>query len=734
MKFQKSSKLRFLCLCIVILLFSACASKKDMKMHEHRNASQPESTKGKALPSNTLFLENIDIVNKDGHCRIIISSDIPPTYTVFKLSKPDRLIIDLPEILLQGNQKSLDYQNDYITRITGSQLQDKEKKFLRLEVSLKDDFNYNALSENNSLAIDIFSKPAAGLSNRNEPKTKKTTLTHQNKISSEKPADKDIFINIKNITISQTRSDCDLSIVADSEIGKYHSYSLQNPNRLAVDIMKAKSLIKKPLTLPDNPLIDKIRMDQKQDKVRIVIDLKGENYPYYQIAQEKNSLNIHIQSEKEIFTDIRKDNENTGNELNPENSAEKKYVGEKISMDFKDADIKNVLRLISDISGLNLIVSDNVKGNVTLRLEAIPWDEAFDIILETNNLGRIDTRNITRIETMDHIKKINHEKLLAKKSQENIEELVVKTFDISYAKAKDLTKFIKNMKILSDRGSATPFKLTNKLTIQDIAENVRKVGKLIKEQDVPTRQVLIEARIVQSNPSYVKELGVRWGATYDTTVSGDDLSVSGAAGKTNSVVDLLGPANGAIGFGYLTDKLKLDMQLSAMENEDKIKIISNPKILGLDNKEARIKQGVPLPYLRLNVQGVTSTEFKDAVLELTVTPKITPSNTIALHIYVTKNQKSAQTGAGNEPGIDIREVETDLLLGSGETVVIGGIYETTKSVNIKKVPFFGDLPYLGRFFRNEKQEDQITELLIFLTVTVVDNPGIIAKDFNDISG
>jgi type IV pilus assembly protein PilQ len=174
--------------------------------------------------------------------------------------------------------------------------------------------------------------------------------------------------------------------------------------------------------------------------------------------------------------------------------------------------------------------------------------------------------------------------------------------------------------------------------------------------------------------------------------------------------------------------------LSALENDDKIKIVSNPRVIGLDNQEARIKQGVALPYLTLNDNGVTSTEFKDAVLELEVTPKITPSNTIALEVKVTKNQKSAQTGAGGEPGIDIREVETFLLIESGTTAVIGGIYETTKSVNIKRVPYFGTIPYLGYFFRTTKYEEQLTEMLIFLTVTVLDSPEDISQGIEAVAG
>jgi type IV pilus assembly protein PilQ len=511
----------------------------------------------------------------------------------------------------------------------------------------------------------------------------------------------------------------------------------------------AKSLLKKLTYHIGSPLIKRVRVGPKQDKVRIVIDLKGKKFPLYQIALEKNYLNVSIKEEEKVSYDIKDEKTlDEEKEPEPEKPEAEEYTGEKISLDFKDADIKNILRLIANISGLNIIVGEGVEAKVTLKLENIPWDEAFDIILETNNLGKVVTKNVTRIETMDRIKKVNEEKLLAKKSQENIEELVFKTIDVSYAKASDLAGFIKNLKVLSDRGSVTSFALTNKITIQDIALNVDKIEKLIKQQDVPTRQVLIEARIVQSNPSYVRELGIKWGGVYATTHNKDSINLGGAAGgggaaagAGTSIVNLPAAAGvgsgGAINFGYIGDNFALDLQLTAMENEDKLKIISNPRILGLDNKEARIKQGVALPYLKLSEEGVTSTEFKDAVLELTVTPKITPANTIALHIFVTKNQKSAQTGAGNEPGIDIREIETHLLVESGKTIVIGGIYETTKSHNIHKVPLFGDIPYLGYFFKSEKEEDLLTELLVFLTVTVVEQPESIkniAGDINEISG
>ena len=424
-------------------------------------------------------------------------------------------------------------------------------------------------------------------------------------------------------------------------------------------------------------------------------------------------------------------------ERSTEKSIGSEYTGQKISLDFKDADIKNILRLISDVSGFNIITSDRVAGRVTLKIEDIPWDQALDIILESNNLGKVIAGNIIRIDTLDQILKSQKDKM----EKTAFQDLARDTVAVNYVKAKEIEKYIKDLKILTDkRGTINSFEHTNSVTISDVPENIVRIKQLIREQDVPTPQVLIEARIVQSNPSYVKELGVKWGSFYNTTKDGGaaqggaDIAVSGAAGN-GAVVNLPAPiglgSGGGINFGYVTNSLQLDVQLSALEKDEKIKIVSSPKVLSLDNKEARIKQGVALPYLKLSEQGVTSTEFKDAVLELKVTPRITPANTIDLHVYVTKNQKSAQTGANNEPGIDVREVETDLLVETGKTVVIGGIYETTKTKTINKVTFFGDIPLLGYFFRNTRNEDQLTELLIFLTVSIVNKPQITSQAISD---
>ena len=395
----------------------------------------------------------------------------------------------------------------------------------------------------------------------------------------------------------------------------------------------------------------------------------------------------------------------------------------KYPLDFKDADLKNVLRLLGDIGGINMTIGDKVAGKVTLKLENIPCDEALDIVLINNGLDKTVTSQYTRIDLVEQIKKFNDDRSQAKRSHEQAEDTIIKTFPISYAQASNLAAFIKQMNVLTpNRGSVNFFELTNKLTVSDIPSVVAKIEKIIDEQDIPTRQVMIESRVVQSAPSFVKDLGIAWGGTYNGHGGNAAYTDYRCCRRNSNVVNLLGAANGAINIGYIADKYALDATLTAAENEDKLKILSNPRLLTLDNKEASIKQGVQLPYLKLNENGVTSTEFKDAVLEMKVKPKITAANTIAINVDVKKDQKSAQTGTGNEPGIDVRQIKTDLLVESGKTVVIGGIYETTKSKNIKKVPFFGDIPLIGWAFRSVREEDTLTEMLVFITVTIVESP------------
>jgi len=764
MRLHDIAKKCFFCLCFFILLAGGCSSKSDIKKTTDETVTHVASDD---LADNDTaekrLLEGIKIVegfNSKQSCRLIIAASSQPTYTVFKLSKPDRLIVDLPDFIPGAVKENMVVQNNVISTITSKQIEDTDRNFLRVQVDLTGDVKYSATNENNTIYIDIDLVASAAAMEKVPSSQNKTNIT-TDKVQNKKAGHKELN-GIREIIVDPESI---ISIVADGEIEKYITNTLQKPNRLVIDMPKTALKIKKNIEGIKSTFVENIRIGQNNKTARIVIDFRGDILPPYRLTQEDNVLNVHFKdvAVQEKASDKQKKKENIAAAQEPDEekkTAEKSkgaeseavegvkddqaageaYTGEKISFDFKDADIKNVLRLISDISGLNIIVGDRVQGKVTMKIENIAWDEALDIILENNGLGKIDSKNVVRIDTSEQIKKINEEKLQAKKSQEQVEDTIIKSFNVSYAKASDLANFIKSMNMLTQgRGSITSFELTNKLTVHDIPAVVKRIEDVLKEQDIPTRQVMIEAKVVQSSPNYVKELGIRWGGSYQghkdggLAAGGADIPITGGL-SNNSVVDLLSAANGSIGFGYIKDKYNLDVKLTALENEDKLKILSNPRVLSLDNKDSEIKQGVALPYLKLNENGVSTTEFKEAVLEMKVTPKITSANTITLKVEVKKDQKSAQTGVNNEPGIDVREIKTNLLVESGRTVVIGGIYENTKSSNIKKVPFLADIPYIGTVFKSKKVEDTLTELLVFLTVTIVESPGAVAQEKNDIKG
>ena len=747
MKSYQSAVNCVLSMAMIAVTVCGCASNSTVKTGSGEQQPAEEVVIQDQEQGQTI-VKSLTLVDQANSCSLSFLTGAAPQYTVFKLSDPHRIIVDLPEFSLAEQADLNIATNDFITSVQSEKIQDQERNYLRLTIALRDDFAYNTTSDTSALNIQISRKNATpdtpvqpSISKSSGPDT--PTVTGRSIISSIVP-----HAGSDGMTVE---------IASQAPIGKFNAYTLQKPYRLVIDIPGAQSSLGRPSIAVNNDFISDIRIgSNNSENLRVVLDIASAQLPQYQIAKQKNSLLVHLQANEgqshsapihqqpEIVAPASAPTPEkqaavteTGAPDDEDTAPAQFFSGPNISFDFKDADIKNVLRLIADISGKNMIISESVTGRVTLKLDNIPLDEAMELILDTHGLGSIVTNNIIRIETLERLKTINEEKLLTRKSHEDVVDLEIKTYDVSYSKASEIVSFIKSLKVLSDRGNITAFKLTNKVTVKDIPENIPKIAALIREQDVPTRQVMIEARVVQSNPGYTKELGIRWGGTYTTTKDGDPIAIGGGAGEGN-VVNLPAAAGlgsgGAINLGYIKDNLTLNMQLSALENDDKIKIVSNPRVIGLDNQEARIKQGVALPYLTLNDNGVTSTEFKDAVLELEVTPKITPSNTIALEVKVTKNQKSAQTGAGNEPGIDIREVETFLLIQSGVTAVIGGIYETQKTINIKRVPYFGTLPYLGYFFKNTKYEEQLTELLIFLTVTVLESPEDLAQGLEAVSG
>lgn len=670
---------------------------------------------------------DFNIEDKDKVFEVVIKGSQPLAYVAFQLSTPPEVIIDLPATDIEIPLKPLILDNPIIKEIKMEEIERETQKFARIMIELKQLTGYKVKQEGNLLFVDI----------------DKIVADEAVKVKDQKTPEKKKATEIKDIQINPQKEGIEVLIKANGDIENYSTFTLRNPMRLIIDINNVTYSPEEKSIKVESPFLKKIRIGKDEKKVRFVAEL-AETVPPFQVIKGEEKLILTIgkilplalrEEKKEIIENKRlvlkgdekqfkeEKMEVTVKESKDKEKTETEYAGQKISLDFKDADIRNVLRLVADACNQNIITGENVKGKVTLKLKDVPCDQVMDIILTTNNLGKLLIGNVYRIDTNAAIKEFEQARYEAKTASLQMEDLVTEIIDINFAKAKDLKKILEEEKhLFSERGSAVADERTNKLIIQDVQERVEAIKSRINVLDQPTRQVLIEARIVQANPTYTKELGIQWGGIYKTRQGEKEITFKGTAGN-NYVVNLPAPvgqgSGGGIDFGMITDSLSLDVALTALEKDEKLKIISNPKILGLDNKECVIKQGVQLPYLKLSEQGVTSTEFKDAVLEIKATPHITSSGSVIIHLEVKKDQKSAQTGAGGEPGIDTRQAITDLLVEDGKTVVIGGIYEETITHNISGVPYLMKLPLLGRFFRNVSDKLEKTELLIFLTVTVV---------------
>ena len=415
------------------------------------------------------------------------------------------------------------------------------------------------------------------------------------------------------------------------------------------------------------------------------------------------------------------------------------FTGRTISLNFQDIPVRTVLQIIADYNEFNLITSDTVTGNITLRLDGVPWDQALDIILKVKGLDKRMQGNILMVAPSDELAAREAKNLQAQQQVEELAPLYSEYVQINYAKATELADLIKNedTSILSSRGSVSVDERTNTLLIRDTTKIIEDIKRMVNILDIPVRQVIIEARMVTVKDNVNEELGIRWGITN----TDGQFATSGSLGGTsianniatnpgignipplsdrlNVNLPVVNPA-GALAFqvARLADGTILDLELSAMEKENKGEIIASPRITTANQKEAYIEQGVEIPYQEASSSGATSTQFKKAVLSLTVTPHITPDNKIILDLVVTQDTVS-DVQSGQAPAIDTQRIGTQVLVNNGETIVLGGIYQQSIISTISKVPVLGDIPYFGWLFRNSNQFNEKKELLIFVTPRIV---------------
>ena len=418
------------------------------------------------------------------------------------------------------------------------------------------------------------------------------------------------------------------------------------------------------------------------------------------------------------------------------------YVGEKLSLNFQDIEVRSVLQLLADFTDLNIVVSDSVQGKLTLRLKNVPWDQALDIILQTKALGKRQAGNVVMIAPAEEIAARERIELEGMKQKTELAPLRTEYFQANYAKAAELALLLQSSTggVLSERGSVTVDERTNTLLINDTADQLAEIRSLVYRLDVPIRQVLIESRIVIASDDFNKDIGVRWGLNRNTANpggGGGDGFVLGSNG--NNVANLLNgegldnnrfnvnlPGNNAAGsIGLALAKLPLgtllELELSAMQAEGTGEVVSSPRVITANQHEAYIEQGVEIPYLEASSSGASSVSFRKAVLGLTVTPQITPDDRIVMDLQVNKDTVGQIFGAGalQVPSIDTREVSTQVLVDNGETVVLGGVYEQTLINETDMVPFFGNLPLIGNLFRRQTNQDEKSELLVFVTPKIV---------------
>ncbi|MFP6851412.1 MAG: type IV pilus secretin PilQ [Pseudomonas sp.] len=455
----------------------------------------------------------------------------------------------------------------------------------------------------------------------------------------------------------------------------------------------------------------------------IIIEPAG-SYDYL-AYQADNKLTISIKTLTQDQVDKRK-------------SESFAYAGEKLSLNFQDIDVRSVLQLIADFTDLNLVASDTVNGNITLRLQNVPWDQALDLVLKTKGLDKRKVGNVLLVAPADEIAARERQELESQKQIAELAPLRRELIQVNYAKASDMAKLFQSVTSAEgagdDRGSVTVDDRTNSIIAYQTQERLDELRRIVSQLDIPVRQVMVEARIVEASVDFDKSLGVEWRGVS----LGDDKFI---VGGTNSLVKNsdpletqagtfvdLGASGGNVGLnlGFITNNALLDLELSAMEKTGNGEVISQPKVVTSDKETAKILKGSEVPYQEASSSGATSTSFKEAALALEVTPQITPDNRIIMEVKVTKDAPDFTNAAssGGVPAISKNEVNAKVLVADGDTIVIGGVFTNTQSKSVDKVPLLGDIPYIGSLFRRELVKDSKSELLIFLTPRIMNNQAI----------
>ncbi|OEU45583.1 MAG: hypothetical protein BBJ60_00935 [Desulfobacterales bacterium S7086C20] len=746
----------------VLFVISGCASKPQAK--PPLAPAEPKAQQGKAILQ-------IDVSEDRTTTRVSIHSNKPLTYTAIKHQFPLGVVLYFPETNLKGIQKSYTPKSTLIKTIHASELE-RKRPSSRIEIRLNEDVSYKVRRDENEILV-AFNRPVDESElvdgsekeaepdkiARPEPKIitspappATASAPKEAKERAERPA------LVKRIDFEMLQAGKSrLTIETDKKIG-YESQK-SSDKKLLLKLLNTKIpefQRRQLITTRFKSAIDRIlplQSERMGNTAVIAIELR-EAIPY-RIYQKENACIIDfeasdvpprpmpeaekprwIQAMKEAQAAVLKKEEKEP-EKQVLTKSGKKYTGERISLDFQDADIHNIFRILHEVSGKNFVIGEDVTGKVTLKLVNVPWDQVLALILKMNKLGTVEEGNIVRIAMLSTLG--TEQEALAKKAKADqqakiLEPLITKYIKLDYADASSLITHLNEIK--SDRGKITVDKPTNMIIIKDDKEALADAEELIAKLDdankeIATRQVMIEARIVEAGTNFTRDIGVQWGGDYSASGHDGNATITtdlfGAGGSTsnatpNFAVDLP-PASATSGLGFTFGRiggtmLNLDIRLLAMEENGKGRTISAPKILTLDNKKATIKQVTKIPF-QVTADNTTSIETEEAGIELSVTPQITRDNRIRMTIFAEKGAPDwSHTVMGN-PAIDTNTAETELFVNDGQTIVIGGILTTTDTISQAGVPWLSKIPFLGWLFKQKQTVKSKNELLIFITPKII---------------
>jgi type IV pilus assembly protein PilQ len=659
-------------------------------------------------------------------------SDTAPTPLTFTVDNPARIALDLPDTSVSMASRRVDVKQGVVDTVNVAEANGRTRVVLNVDNLVP----YETRVSGNTIIVSV----GGGAGARSSGAAVSTAAAAATSQNTRAAAPVTGSRSVNNIDFRRG-ADGSGRIIVELTDSKVPADLRQEGGRIVVNFAKT--------ALPENLMqrldvtdfatpVSSVDAMRAADGTRLVIAASGD---YEQLAYQSD--NIYTIEIKPVV------------KLPPELQDVKEYTGERLTLNFQDIETRAVLQLLADTSGQNMVISDSVGGNVTLRLQNVPWDQALDIVMRTKGLDMRREGNVMFVAPAQEIAAREKELLTARQQVQQLAPLRTEYLQINYAKASDLAALIKsgqNSSLLSDRGSVAIDERTNTLLLQDTSERLGDIRRLVSTLDIPVRQVLIEARIVIVNDDYSRELGVRFGATTAIDHGGSDGG--GIVSSRNFVTEEDGVAlsrqpdgvntppsfalgdpdtrymvnlpvanpAGRLALTLLDSDYIVDLELTAAQAEGRGEIISSPRLITANQREATIEQGVEIPYQESSSSGATTTQFKKAVLSLKVTPQITPDNRVILDLTVAKDsvgQLVASATGGFVPSIDTREIVTQVLVNDGQTVVLGGILETERRDNEQKVPWLGDVPVLGRLFKTTSKTDNKDELLIFVTPRIL---------------